>query len=72
MTSGTRLFQIRQRIFLEESRDRLSLWAVGTDWNRLAAGGEMFSAMPAFSRCHYPLRSAPSLDGHHIGSDKFS
>jgi hypothetical protein len=72
MTVGHPALPDRQRIFLEESRDRLSLWAVGTGWDRLAAGGEMFSAMPAFSRCHYPLRSAPSLDGHHIGSDKFS
>jgi hypothetical protein len=32
----------------------------------------MFSAMPAFSRCHCPSRSAPSLDGDHIRLDKFS
>jgi hypothetical protein len=32
----------------------------------------MFSAMPACSRCHCPSRSAPSLDGDHIGLDKFS
>jgi len=31
----------------------------------------MFSAMPAFSRCHCPSRSAPSLDGDHIRLDKF-
>jgi hypothetical protein len=35
-----------QRIFPEEGRDGVGLWAVGTGWDRLVPVGEMFLAMP--------------------------
>jgi hypothetical protein len=73
MTVGPRLFQIRQRN-LPGGKPRSAqpvgrgngLGSIDRGWR------DVFSAMPAFSRCRHPLRSAPSLDGHHTRSDKFS